>query len=138
NGGGLDLLALEGPEVQKPQLFLFGTLDLFERGSGLVPLAIEGGGAVEQLLVAREGVQHVALRFRREENLLIVLAMDVGQVGAEVAEERGGYRTAAEKGARFAASQNLALHQEFAIFDFHSRGLEQLANRGAVPDFERA
>ncbi len=87
--------------------------------------------------MAREGIEHVALGFAGEKQLLIVLAVDIRQIRAEIAEQRGGHGAAAQEGAGLAACQNFALHQQLAVFDFDAGGLQQAAD-GAVLHLEGA
>ena len=86
----------------------------------------------------REGVQHVALRFGRKQKLLIVLSVDIGQVRRQIFQQRYRHRAAADEGARFAAGQDLALDQQFAVFDLEAGGFEQRAGWRRVAHVEDA
>ncbi len=72
--------------------------------------------------MAAERIQHVALRIREKEKLLVVLSVDIGKVRRQALEQRYGNRPAADVGARFAAGQDFAFDQQFAIFDFEAGG----------------
>ena len=85
-----------------------------------------------------EPIQHVALRFRREEKLLVVLAVDISQVQGQIAEQRYRRRTAGNKSPRFSARQHLTFNEQFAVFDLETGRFEDPAHPGAVADFENA
>ena len=84
--GPLDLLTLEAPQVEQPELLLFGALEFLEFRRRGAPLVVQGRGAVEQLAVAGESVQHVALRIGRKQKLLLVLSVDIRQMRRQVLE----------------------------------------------------
>ena len=73
-----------------------------------------------------------------EQKLLIVLAVDVGQVRRQVPQQRGGHRTAAHEGPRLAAGQDLPLDQQFAVFDFQARPARAAAGRRRLAHIENA
>ena len=136
--GALDFLALEAPEVEQPQLLLFGALELLEFHRGGAPLVVSGGCAVEQLAVAGENVQHVALRIGRKQKLLLVLSVDIRQVRRQVFEQGHRHRPAADKGARFAAAQDFALDEQLALLDFEPGGFQQAADGRMIAHIEDA
>ncbi|MEI9977087.1 MAG: hypothetical protein WDO73_36575 [Ignavibacteriota bacterium] len=73
----------------------------------------EGSGAIQRFAIGGEGVQHVALGVGDKEELLIVLAVNVTQMGRQILEEGDGDRPAADERARFSAGQDFAFHQQF-------------------------
>jgi len=86
----------------------------------------------------RRNVQHVALRLGQKQKLLVVLAVDVGQVGRQFLQQARRHRPAAQKRARFAAGQDFALHDQLAVLDIEARGLQQAADGRMVAHVEDA
>ena len=84
----------------------------------------------------RECVQHVALDGGRKELLLVVLAVDIGQVDGQILEQRGGGGTIADKSTRLAAGLDFAFDEQFAVLDFDSGVFEQFGQRRRFGDFE--
>ena len=136
--GALDLLALEAPQIEQPELLLFGALQFLEFRRRGAPLVVGGGGAVEQLAVAGESVQHVALRIGRKQELLLVLSVDIRQVRRQVLEQGHRHRPAADEGARLAAPQDFALDEQLALLDFEPGGFQQAADGRVIADIEDA
>jgi hypothetical protein len=65
-----------------------------------------------------------------------MLAVDVAQVWRQFSKQRHRHRAIAEKRARFASSQNLALDQQFAVFHRHPGVLQQRPASGLLGRFE--
>jgi len=78
------------------------------------------------------------VRVGREQQLLIVLAVDIGQRGRQVLEQGDGHRAAADEGARLAAREHFAFDEEFAILGFEAGGFEEAADGGVVAHIEDA
>jgi len=140
-----NLLALEAPEVQQPQLLLLAALDLLELGGRSAPLAIDGRDAVQKFTMRAgreayptERVQHVALRFVREQELLVVLAVDIRQVRRQFAQQRRRHRPAPDEGPALAARQDLAFHQQLAVFNFDARRFQQTTHASLILHIEDA
>ena len=89
-----------------------------------------------QLTRSSERVQHVALDGGRKELLLVVLAVDIGQVDGQILEQRGGGRTVADKGARLAAGLNFSLDKKLAVLHLDPGVFEQFGQRRRFGDFE--
>ena len=70
--------------------------------------------------------------------MLVVLPVDVAEQRGQFLEHAHGYRTAPHEGARFSAGQDLALDQQFAVFDFKPGGFQQAADGGLVAHVENA
>ena len=70
--------------------------------------------------------------------LLIVLSVDVGEVGGEILEQGRGDGAAADERARLSIGLDFALDEQLAVFDFEAGGVEQAADRGVVPYVEDA
>ena len=86
----------------------------------------------------RESIQHVALRIRVKQKLLIVLSVDIRQVGRQFPEERGRHGPPSHKGARFAAGQDFPFDEQLALFHFQPERLQQTADRHIFPYIEDA
>jgi hypothetical protein len=83
----------------------------------------------------REGIQHVALDGSRKELLLVMLAVDIGQVDGQILEQRGGGGAVAYKRPRF-AGLDLSFHKKLAVLDFDPGVFEQSRQRGRIGDLE--
>ena len=136
--GAIDLLALEAPQIEQPELLLFGALEFLECRRRGAPLVIGNGGAGEQLAVAGESGQHVALRIGRKQELLLVLSVDIRQVRRQVFEQGHRHRPAADERARLAAAQDFTLDDQLAVFDIETSGFQQAADGRVIADIEDA
>jgi hypothetical protein len=88
------------------------------------------------LVQSGERIQHLALRFRGEQELLVVLAVDVSQVRSQIAEQRYRGGTAGDKRSGFASRQHLALDEQFTVLGLETGRLEDSAHRGGVAHLE--
>ncbi len=70
--------------------------------------------------------------------LLIVLSVNIAQERRQILQQRHRYRPAAHERARFSARQNLALDQQFPVFHFQARGLQQAPHRRLVPHLKNS
>jgi hypothetical protein len=89
-----------------------------------------------QVAGARESVEHIALDGRGKQLLLIVLAVDIGQMDGQLLEQRGRGRPIADKGTRLAAGLDFALDEQLAVLDFNPGVLEQFGQGRRFGDLE--
>ncbi len=68
--------------------------------------------------------------------MLIVLSVNIAQQRRQLPQQRNRHRAAAQKRARLAARQDLALDQQLAILDGEARRLEQRMYIRAIPHVE--
>ena len=93
--------------------------------------------ASRSALRVREGVEDVALRVGVEQRLGLVLAVEVHQERAELAEDRRGGRAAVDPGARAALGRDLAAHDDARVLDVEAERFD-LAPGAAVEALEGA
>ena len=138
-----------------------GTLDLLEDMTQVVRLLAHVRLAIRELRFAlleffeprvrvadgdafdigiRVGVQHVALRLGTEQRLCLVLAMQVHEQAADLAEHTDRYRRAVDPRTGLAFTQHFALQDQTSLFELNPKCGErgQQVPMRCRPEFEGA
>ena len=106
---------MEAIEVEQAEAFLLVAAQLVEAIIGGAPVLIDFADLLDFACCSGEGIEHFELRFRGEQVLLLVLAMNVGESGSEIAQDGQGDHAAVDVGAGFAAFEDFALDDYFSI-----------------------
>ena len=86
----------------------------------------------ETLAHIGEGIEHMKLGGRLEQKLLIVLAMDIGQMRRQVLQQSRGGGAVIHPGAAFTAEKHFAFQQQVAVLGFEPCLFEHFATPSVV------
>ena len=113
--GPEQLFRLVAQQVQAVQSLLLVALHSAQGLGALSPLLV--GRAKSAGLIAQPGIDidHAQLRCWRQQGLLLVLAMDVSEVGSQLPEFRQSGRRAVDIGAALARSENMPLEDQLIV-----------------------
>ena len=89
--------------------------ELCERRGAIEPLAMQARESGRERFAARIGVEQAPLGCGLEQRLELVLAVDLGEQGADLAQALYGDLLAIEVGARFAFTGDHATHDELVV-----------------------
>ncbi len=134
---GIDLPQLAAQVVGAPLALTLGLAQPLQALPGLADRALRGGDPAQLVVVAAEAVQQLEVAVGGEQAVLLVLAVQLQQPLAELAQRRDGAGRAVDEHARRSADRHLAAqHQQAVLVGVDAALLQQRTQRPGVGRLE--